>query len=134
MKSKNTIEYTKKEFFPVFDTIKKCIKEDRFQIELNENRQENIDFINEFNLRQKRIKEILSDIKIDDFCYATRDIKNRDVILYVFSPNATVYNCDDVILKIQMYIKFRIIHTTVPETLITISFHKLNERISFAFK
>jgi len=39
--------YTKEEISAILAKIKDCIKNDRFTISLNENRQENINFIRE---------------------------------------------------------------------------------------
>lgn len=128
------INYTKESFLPIFNTIKDCIRFDRYSIELNKNRQENIDFITEFNIKNERIKKILNDIKIEDFCYATPHISQPNVLLYVFSPIAKVWEIADICINVQMYIKFRILEKIKPNALVTISFHKLNREISYLFK
>ena len=131
---KQIIEYTKEEFIPIFNTIKKCIKSNEYIIELNENRSDNQEFIIKYNLKEKRIKKILSDIKIEDFCYATPHNDNPNVVLYVFAPNATVYEIEDAKVTIQMYIKFRLCGNKDSATTIVISFHELKRSISYSFK
>lgn len=42
--------YTRKQIEDVLSMIKECINAGRFNIAMNENRQENIDFINEYNI------------------------------------------------------------------------------------
>lgn len=48
--------YTKDEIEVVLDKIKSCVGNDKYTIALNENRQENIDFINEYNIRSNKQK------------------------------------------------------------------------------
>lgn len=134
-KDKNIITYTKEEFLPIFNKIKDCIRFNRYSIELNENRLENQEFINTYNLSDKRIKQILNDLKIEDFCYATRHINNHNVLLYVFAPSAKVYEFQSNEINIDMYIKIRIYDTSNnPAFVVAISFHKLNENISYLFR
>lgn len=51
--------YTREEIENVLNKIKGCVGEDRYTISLNENRQENIDFISEYNIRSHKQREIL---------------------------------------------------------------------------
>ena len=43
--------YTREEIDTVLAKIKSCVEKNRYTISLNENLQENIDFINEYNIR-----------------------------------------------------------------------------------
>lgn len=129
------VNYTKESFLKTFNLIKTCIRFDRWTIELNENRLENQEFIEAYNLSSKKIKQILMDIKIEDFCYATPHLKEKNVLLYVFAPKAKVYEVQGSNVFVDMYIKFRIIETKEdPAVLVTISFHKLNKSINYLFK
>lgn len=49
--------YTREEIVTILRTIQDCVRENRFVISRNENRQQNADFINEYNLTSKRQKE-----------------------------------------------------------------------------
>lgn len=46
--------YTKEEIDVVLEKIKSCVGNNKYTIALNENRQENIDFINEYNIRSNK--------------------------------------------------------------------------------
>ncbi len=62
--------YTWEQIAMVLATIQDCIRENRFIISKNENRRENVDFINEYNLSNRRQKEILQKINPEDFCHS----------------------------------------------------------------
>lgn len=48
--------YTKEEIDVILEKIKSCVGNNKYTIALNENRQENIDFINEYNIRSNKQK------------------------------------------------------------------------------
>lgn len=52
--------YTREEVDAVLAKIKSCVEKNRYTISLNENRQENIDFINEYNIRSDKQKSIFN--------------------------------------------------------------------------
>ena len=86
--------YTKEQIDAILELIKKCIQEGRYSISGNVNRQENIDFINDYNLSAKRQKEILLKIKTEDFCHSLQNVNLgfEHEVLYVFLSNSgTVY-------------------------------------------
>ena len=113
-----------------------CVRENRFIISIKENRQENIDFINEFNIDNRKQKEILLNIKTEDFCHS---LQNTNVgfeyeVLYVFCPRVTLYNIDDVEELVDIYIKFNLIEGQNRNRAIVISFHKRNKPIGYLFR
>ena len=59
--------YTREEIDAILAKIKVCIESGRYIISQNEKRQENIDFINEYNIRSDKQKSILMKIETDDF-------------------------------------------------------------------
>lgn len=127
--------YTKDGFLNTFNTIKDCIRFNRWTMEQNENRLENQEFIDNYNLTTEKIKKILMGIKIEDFCYATSHIKEKNVLLYVFAPKVKVYEIQGGEVNVDMYIKFRLYKfRNDPAVLVTISFHKLNRNINYLFK
>lgn len=127
--------YTKDSFLNTFNTIKDCIRFNRWTMEQNENRLENQEFIDNYNLTTEKIKKILMGIKIEDFCYATSHIKEKNVLLYVFAPKVKVYEIQGGEVNVDMYIKFRLYEfRNDPAVLVTISFHKLNRSINYLFK
>ncbi len=61
--------YTKEQIESILVKIKDCVVNRRFTISKNEHRQENIDFINEYNIRSDRQTSILLHIRTEDFCH-----------------------------------------------------------------
>jgi len=89
--------YTREQISDVLKIIQDCVRERRFYISKNENRQENIDFINEYNLTSKKQKEILLKITPEDFCHS---LKNTNLgfeheVLYVFCPQVMLFNIEN---------------------------------------
>lgn len=66
--------YTREEIDAVLAKIKACVEKNRYTISLNENRQENIDFINEYNIRSDTQKSILMQIEAEDFCHSLQNL------------------------------------------------------------
>ena len=62
--------YTREEIDAILAKIKSCVEKGRYVISQNENRQENIDFINEYNIRSDKQRSILMQIKTEDFCHS----------------------------------------------------------------
>lgn len=86
--------HTKEQIYTVLQTIKDCVRENRYVISKNENRQENVDFINEYNLISKKQREILLRIEPEDFCHTLQNtnLGFEHEILYVFCPQAMLFN------------------------------------------
>jgi len=80
--------YTREQIEEILDKIKDCVNNNKYTIAMNENRQENIDFINEYNIRSDKQKSILLQIKADDFCHTLQNTKIgfEYEVLYVFVP------------------------------------------------
>lgn len=128
--------YIREHIVTVLDAIKDCVRESRFVISKNENRQENIDFINEYNLSSKKQKEILFKIEPEDFCHT---LQNTNLgfeyeILYVFCPQMRLFNIDGQEELVDIYTKFNIIDLSGGKRLVVISFHKRNKPIDYLFR
>ena len=54
--------YTREQIDAVLEKIKSCVNNNKYIIALNENRKENIDFINEYNIRNDKQKKIILQI------------------------------------------------------------------------
>ena len=63
--------YTREEIQNVLDKIKTCVSLGKYTISLNEKRQENIEFINEYNIRSDKQKSILMQIEVEDLISST---------------------------------------------------------------
>ena len=128
--------YTREEIESVLLKIKECVETGRFQISMNENRQENINFINEYNIYPKKRKEILMQISIEDFCHTLQNTKigYEHETLYVFVPQVEMFNALGEKEKIDIYTKFNVIERLNGNRTIVVSFHKLNKPIEYLFK
>ena len=117
-------------------TIQDCIRENRYIIAKNENRQENIDFINEYNLTSTKQKTLLLNIVTEDFCHSLQNTKPgfEHEILYVFCLQAKLFNIDDIEENVDIYIKFNLVENRDNKRVIVISFHKRNRSIDYLFK
>lgn len=118
------------------DRIKKCVSENRYTISLNENRQENIEFINEYNLRSDKQKKILMEIKVEDFCHSLRNTKIgfEYEVLYVFVPQVQLFNAEGIEEMVDIYTKFNLIDLPSGHRVVVISFHKANKKTDYLFR
>lgn len=127
--------YLKGDIDKILKKIQDCIKEGKFSMELNENRQENIGFINEYNLKTERQKEILLSIATEDFCHSLQNTKigYTHEILYVFCPQVLLLDIFANDKIVDIYIKFNIIEYNATKRVVTISFHERNKPITYCF-
>lgn len=130
------INYTEEEITSVLDRIKNCVQNDKFNISLNKNRQDNINFIEEYNIRSERRKEILLNIEVRDFSHSLNNTNKgyEHEVLYVFGPEVKLHNVEDVEDVVTIYIKFNIIERVSGDYTITISFHKAKEPLTYVFR
>lgn len=128
--------YTKEDIEVVLDKIKSCVGNGKYTIALNENRQENIDFINEYNIRSNKQKSILLQLKVEDFCHTLQNTKlgYEYEVLYVFVPQVQLFNADGVEEVIDVYTKFNLIDLPNGRRTVVISFHKRNKSIDYLFR
>jgi hypothetical protein len=129
-------KYTREQICSVLNAIKDCVRENRYYISTNENRQENIDFINEYNLTSRKQSEILLKIEPEDFCHT---LKNTNLgfeheILYVFCPQVMLFNFDNEEELVDIYTKFNIIDVSSGKRVVVISFHKRNKPIDYLMR
>ena len=128
--------YTKEEIDVVLDKIKSCVGNNKYTIALNENRQENIDFINEYNIRSNKQKSSLLQLKTEDFCHTLQNTKlgYEYEVLYVFVPQVQVFNANGVEETVDVYTKFNVIDMPNGSRTVVISFHKRNKPIDYLFR
>ena len=128
--------YTRKEIEEVLDKIKKCVASGQYTISLNEMRRENIDFINEYNIRTDKQKSILMQIKVEDFCHTLQNTKPgyEYEVLYVFVPQIELYNADGEEETVDIYTKFNVIDLPAGNRTVVISFHRRNKPIDYLFR
>lgn len=128
--------YTREEIDTVLAKIKSCVEKNRYTISLNENRQENIDFINEYNIRSDKQKSILMQIETDDFCHSLQNTKigYEYEVLYVFVPQVQLFNAKGEEETVDIYTKFNVIDLPSGSRAVVISFHKRNKPIDYLFR
>ena len=128
--------HSRKKIETVLNEIKNCVSSGKYIISQNDKRQENIDFINEYNIRTERQKSILMQINVEDFCYTLQNTKlgYEYEVLYVFVPQVKLYNSDGDTETVDIYTKFNIIDIPNGRRTIVISFHKRNKPITYLFR
>lgn len=136
MNSHYNQNYTKEEIDVVLEKIKSCVGNNKYTIALNENRQENIDFINEYNILSNKQKSILLQIRTEDFCHTLQNTKigYEYEVLYVFGPQIKLFNADGEEEMVDVYAKFNIIDMPSGSRTVVISFHKRNKPIDYLFR
>ncbi len=128
--------YTHAEIDAVLARIKSCVAQNRYTISLNENRQENINFINEYNIRSDKQRSILMQIETEDFCHSLQNTKigYEYETLYVFVPQIQLFNADGEEENVDVYTKFNVIDLPSGSRTVVISFHKRNKPVKYLFR
>ena len=129
-------KYTRDEIEIIVRKIKSCVENNRYIISQNENRQENIQFIQEYNLNSSKQKEILLSIEINEFCHSLNNLNPgfEHEILYVFCPQRTLFDALGAEETVDIYTKFNIIEYGENKRVIAVSFHKRNKPIDYCFR
>lgn len=129
--------YTREEVEVILNKIKNCINDNQYIISQNQNRAENVQFINEYRLDEKKRKEILLSIEVDDFCHSLNNINPgyEHEVLYVFCPQRNLFDIFGEEEFVDIYTKFNIIEYKIDKKrVVTISFHKRNKPIDYLFR
>lgn len=128
--------YTRKQIDAILDKIKICVNNNKYTIAMNENRQKNVDFINEYNIRSDKQKSILLLLQADDFCHTLQNTKIgfEYEVLYVFVPQVQLFNADGEEETVDLYTKFNVIDLPSGTRTVVISFHKRNKSIDYLFR
>lgn len=128
--------YTREQIDAILDKIKDCVVNNKYTIALNENRKENIDFINEYNIRSDKQKSILLRLRTEDFCHTLQNTKIgfEYEVLYVFVPQVQLFNADGEEETVDIYTKFNVIDMSNGSRTVVISFHKPNKPIDYLFR
>jgi hypothetical protein len=118
------------------DKLRKCVLEGRYSIAKNKNRQENIDFIEDYKITTKKEHEILLGIQFDDFCYAVENekIEYAHEILYVFCKQHKL-DFWGTLENVDIYIKVNMVEMSNGNPIaFVVSFHKRNFRMTYLFR
>ena len=129
--------YTREEVQVILNKIKDCINDNQYIISQNQNRAENVQFINEYRLDEKKRKEILLSIEVDEFCHSLNNTNPgyEHEVLYVFCPQRNLFDIFGEEEFVDIYTKFNIIEYKIDKKrVVTISFHKRNKPIAYLFR
>ena len=129
-------DYTEEQIKNLVQIIKDCVRENRYTISLEDNKMENIQFIEEYNINEKKRIDILFNLNYKDFCYGLKNLKDgiEQNNLYIFCIERELYNIEDKKEKVDIYLKFNIVFNEIEEYILLVSLHKRNKPISYVFK
>ena len=129
--------YTREEVEVILNKIKDCINDNQYIISQTQNRAENVQIITEYRLDEKKRKEILLSIEVDDFCHSLNNTNPgyEHEVLYVFCPQRNLFDIFGEEEFVDIYTKFNIIEYKIDKKrVVTISFHKRNKPIAYLFR
>lgn len=128
--------YTREEVDIILGKIKTCVENNKYIISQNESRQENIQFIQDYQLDSSKQKKILLSIEVADFCHSLNNTNHgfEHEILYVFCPQRTLFDAFGEEELVDIYTKFNIIEYGANKRVIAVSFHKRNKPIDYCFR
>ena len=128
--------YTKEEVEAILQRMQDCIRCGKYTIAKNENRQENLALIREYNLTSEKQRQILLQIEVEDFCHSLQNTKlgYEYETLYVFCPQVALFNFDNEEKLVDIYTKFNIIDMERGNRVVVISFHERNKPIDYLFR
>lgn len=129
-------DYSEEQIKNLVEIIKECVRENRYIISLEENKLENMQFIEEYNINENKRINILYDIHYLDFCYGLQNMKDgvEQNDLYVFCIQKELYNIEDKKELVDIYMKFNLICSKDGEYRVLVSLHKRNKPITYLFK
>ena len=129
-------DYNEDQIKNLVDIIKDCVRENRYTISLENNKLENIQFVEEYNINENKRINILFSLGYKDFCYGLQDLKDgvEQNNLYVFCVQRELYSIEDKKELVDIYLKFNIIYNEEKEYRILVSLHKRNKPIKYVFK
>lgn len=129
-------DYTEDQIKNLVEIIKDCVRENRYTISLEDNKMENIQFIEEYNISEKKRIDILFNLNYRDFCYGLQNLKDgvEENNLYVFCVERELYNIEEEKESIDIYLKFNVLYSEMEEYRLLVSLHKRNKPIEYVFK
>lgn len=129
-------DYKEEQIKNLVEIIKKCVRENKYTLSLEENKIENIQFIEEYNINEKKRINILHTLDYKDFCYGLRNMRDgtEQNNLYVFCLQKELYNFEGKKELVDVYLRFNLLCTDCKEYRILVSLHKRNKPITYIFR
>jgi hypothetical protein len=129
-------DYSEEQIKNLIESIKDCVRENRYTISLENNKLENIQFMQEYNINENKRMNILFDLNYKDFCYGLQNLNDgvEQNNLYIFCVQRGLYNIYGKKELIDIYLKFNIICDETEEYRILVSLHRRNKPITYVFK
>lgn len=133
---KKDLAYSREEIVSILRDIQDCVRDNRFLVSRNANRQENERFIQRYALTQERQKEVLLGIVLEDFCETLQNEHPgfEHEVLYVFSPQMVLVTFEGEEEPVDIYIKFNLLTAEHRQRAIIISLHRRNYPINYPFR
>jgi hypothetical protein len=129
-------DYSEEQVRNLIEIINNCVRENRYTISLEHNKLENMQFIEEYNINEKKRIDILFDLNYKDFCFGLQNMKDgiEQNDLYVFCIQKELHSIDNKKEIVDIYLKFNIICLECGEYHLLVSLHKRNKPISYLFR
>jgi hypothetical protein len=134
--TKKYTDFTPDDIKKYLNDLRRAVLDGKYTISINENRKENMDFIEDYKIDSKKEKEILLSLQHDDFCYAVDNEKETFAHerLYIFCKSYELDSWGD-LEPVDIYIKTNMTQTRRGDDfLFVVSFHKRNKPITYLFK
>ncbi|MBO5397360.1 MAG: hypothetical protein J6A36_00270 [Clostridia bacterium] len=126
------MDFTEEEINNYLREMKALVVRKKFKIS-DKNREENVNFIQKYQLSEKKQQKMLLDLDIADFAYAVDNYKNNNEVLYVFGKIYELNDWGDY-KKVPVYIKINIIKDDSNKGFcIIVSFHQLEKNLKLLF-
>jgi hypothetical protein len=128
--------YSENQIVNLIDIIKDCVRENRYTMSFEESKLESVQFIEEYNINEKRRINILFNLDYKDFCYGLQNMKDgaEQNNLYIFCPQQELYNIKGEKEMVDIYLKFSIMCNETEEYRILVSLHKRSKPITYLFR
>ena len=128
--------YTRDEIAEYLNTVRGCVENGNFTILQGRTRQKNVHFIRQYNIRYEMQKNIIKNLRVEDFCYSlvSTNVQHLGSLLYVFAPQVDLFNIDSDVENVSIYIKIEICETSTGRRTVAVSFHEIERPIEYAFR
>lgn len=127
--------FTKEQIESYLDEIKQKVKQEKYTISLNQKREKNINFMNDYQVSSELAKNILLSLQVEDFGYALKNDnphpKFCNEVLYVFCKTSelTLFGEEEA-EEVEIFIKMNNLY----HKCVVVSFHRAEKEFNFLFK